>query len=91
MSVGTGSTPGGCGFVSLPVILTAMGAEKNLRKMREGGEGILRVKLLDIVLFIPPKILFDELENFVIFKRIFWKLLEMFLSSNYITLSNKVH
>jgi hypothetical protein len=39
--------------------------------MREGGEGILRVKLLEIVLFIPPKVLFDELKNFMIFERNF--------------------
>ena len=39
MSVGTGSTPEVCGFGSFSVILTAMGAEKNLRKMRDGGQG----------------------------------------------------
>ena len=39
MSVGTGSTPRVRGFGSLSVILTAMGAEKNLRKIRDGGEG----------------------------------------------------
>jgi hypothetical protein len=39
MSVGTGSAPRVCGFGSLSVILTAMGAKKNLRKIRDGGEG----------------------------------------------------
>jgi hypothetical protein len=39
MSVGTGSIPRVCGFGSLSVILTTMGAEKNLRKIRDGEEG----------------------------------------------------